>query len=213
MDVASIAPGLWRWSSHYGEWGDVVGSVYCETAEGVVLVDPLVPERPADEARFWRALDRDVERAGGRLHVLVTVFWHARSAGHIAARYGARVYAPGRARAAVERRTGAAVERFRPGDAPVEGVEALPSGRGTEVVFWIPAHATLVSGDVLVGVEGGGLALCPASWLPRGVTHADVRRALWLLLDLPVRHVLPSHGAPVLRGARRALERALAEPG
>ena len=60
MDVEQLAPGLWRWD----------GSVYVETAEAIVLIDPVVP---ADEPeRFWRALDRDVERCGVPVHVLLT---------------------------------------------------------------------------------------------------------------------------------------------
>jgi hypothetical protein len=70
----------------------------------VCLIDPLLP--PEDPDRFWAALDRDVARAGGDVHVLLTVFWHGRSAAEMVARYGARLWAPSRAKAAVERRAG-----------------------------------------------------------------------------------------------------------
>jgi glyoxylase-like metal-dependent hydrolase (beta-lactamase superfamily II) len=213
MEVTQIAPGLWRWSSHYGAWGDVVGSVYCETRDGIVLVDPLVPKDAGEEERFWRALDRDVQRIGGPIHILVTVFWHARSTDRIASRYGARVWAPRRARAPIERRTGVVTDVYRPGDPLPGGIKAMASGRATEVVLWIPEHRALVPGDVILGGERGGLRLCPDSWLPQGLTGADLRRALRPLLDLPIRRVLVSHGAPVLRAGRRALELALAEPG
>src|SRR5206468_8959668 len=55
MDVLEIAPGLWRWTAYHDEWKEDVGSTYCETTDGVVLVDPLVPH--ADQDRFWRSLD------------------------------------------------------------------------------------------------------------------------------------------------------------
>ena len=81
VDVLEIAPGLWRWATYYDDWKANVGCVYCETDDGVVLIDPLVP---ADEAeRFWQALDRDVERVGGPVHVLLTVFWHVRSTAEV----------------------------------------------------------------------------------------------------------------------------------
>src|SRR5438093_459495 len=74
MQVSELAPGLWRWTAFHAEWKQIVGSVYYEAADAIVLIDPLVP---ADEAtRLWDALDRDLERAGKPLHVLVTVFWH-----------------------------------------------------------------------------------------------------------------------------------------
>ena len=56
-----------------------------------------------------------------------------------------------------------------------------------------------------VGAAGGGLRLCPESWLPEGKGHAELRAALRPLLDLPVERVLVSHGEPVLTGAGRAL--------
>ncbi len=208
MDVRQIAPGLWRWTGWHEEWKEAVGCVYLETREAVVLIDPIVP--PEDRDRFLHALERDLDRAGQPLHVLVTVFWHTRSARELAERYDARVWAPRRARAPIARRAGDVHEVFRPGDTLPGGVEALPTGRATEVIFWIPEHRTLVPGDVLLGDGEGGLRLCPRSWLPRSVDLACLRDVMRPLLRLPVERVLVSHGDPVLTGGRDALERALA---
>jgi hypothetical protein len=210
MEVTPIADGLWRWSTYYGEWRDEVGSVSAERDDAIVLVDPLVPEERDEAERFWRTLDRDVERAGAPVHVLVTVFWHVRSAADVVRRYRGRLHASSRARAPIERRAGLASDVFRPGDRLPAGVEALPSGRATEVVLWIPAHAALVVGDVLLGDAEGGVRLCPESWLPAGVGHDEVRVALAPLLELPVERLLVSHGAPVLANGGAALARALA---
>ena len=207
MDVLEIAPGLWRWTGYHEEWRQDVGCVYVETAVGAVLVDPLVP--PEDTARFWKALDRDVKRARGRVHVLVTVFWHARSTSAVVERYDARVWAPTGCRAAVARRTGVVTDAFRPGDALPGGIEACRTARTTEVVFWIPEHSALVAGDVLLGDGKRGVKMCPDSWLPSGKTRRDLAASLRPLLDLPVRRVLVSHGDPVLTGGGRALARAL----
>ena len=106
MEVTRIADGLWRWSTYYGEWRDEVGSVYVEADDAIALVDPLVPEERDEAERFWRALDRDVGRARVRVHVLVTVFWHVRSAAAVVRRYRGRLHAASRARAPVERRAG-----------------------------------------------------------------------------------------------------------
>jgi glyoxylase-like metal-dependent hydrolase (beta-lactamase superfamily II) len=210
MEVARIADGLWRWSTYYAEWREVVGSMYVEADDAIVLVDPLVPEDPGDAERFWRALDRDVSRARVPVHVVVTVFWHARSSAEVVRRYGGRLHAAATARAPVERRTHAVTDVFRPGDRLPAGVQALPSGRATEVVLWIPAHAALVPGDVLLGADGGGLRLCPTSWLPPRVGHAELRAVLAPLLELPVERVLVSHGEPVLEDGRARLRDALA---
>ena len=210
MEVTWIADGLWRWSTYYGEWRHEVGSLYLEADDAIVLFDPLVPEDRAEADRFWGALDRDVARAGVPVHVLVTVFWHARSSAELVHRYGGRLHAAARARAAIERRTHAVTDVFRPGDRLPAGVQALPSGRATEVLFWIPAHGALVPGDVLLGADDGGLRLCPRSWLPSGVGHPELRAALAPLLQLPVERVLVSHGDPVLGDGRSRLAEALA---
>ena len=206
MEVDRIEDGLWRWTGHHEEWKQDVGCVYVESADAVCLVDPLVP--PEDRERFLTALDRDVVRLGLPVHVLVTVFWHARSARELAARYGAEILAPSRARAAVERRAGSA-RAFRPGDPLPGGVEAHATARSNEVVLFLPRHRALVAGDVLLGADDGGLRLCPASWLPDGVGREELRASLLPLLELPVEHVLVSHGRPVVGGGAAALRRAI----
>jgi glyoxylase-like metal-dependent hydrolase (beta-lactamase superfamily II) len=208
VDVLRIDEGFWRWTGYHEEWKEEVGSVYCETTDGIVLIDPLVP--PDEPDRFWRALDRDVERLGGDVHVLVTVFWHTRSAAAMVERYGARVWAPSRGKQAIARRAGVATNPYRPGDPLPGGILAFPSGRAAEVVFWLPEHRTLVPGDALLGSADGGVRLCPASWLPEGTTPADLARTLQHVLELPVERILVSHGEPVLEGAREALAAALA---
>jgi glyoxylase-like metal-dependent hydrolase (beta-lactamase superfamily II) len=206
MEVLRLGPGLWRWTAYHGEWRDEVGCVYVETDDAIVLIDPLVPEDNDSAARFWHALDRDIGRAGVPVYVFVTVFWHARSATAVVERYGARLHACRRARAAIERRTHAVSDVFRPGDELPGGIRALPSGRATEVLYWLPSHRTLVPGDVILGSGTGGLRFCPPSWLPTGVGHERLRETLRPLLDLPVERVLVSHGKPVLENGHAALE-------
>jgi glyoxylase-like metal-dependent hydrolase (beta-lactamase superfamily II) len=207
MDVLEIAPGLWRWTAWHEEWKQAVGCVYRQSSDAVVLIDPLVP--PENPDRFWRALDRDVEQAGVPVHVLVTVFWHARSAGEVVRRYAGRLWAPSRARAAIERRTHAVTDVFRPGDPLPGGVRAFATAHVNDVVYWLPEHGALVPGDVILGDEDGGLRMCPESWLPKGTGHAKLRDSLRPLLDLPVERVLVSHGEPVLAGGHHALASAL----
>jgi glyoxylase-like metal-dependent hydrolase (beta-lactamase superfamily II) len=208
VEVLQIGPGLWRWTGYHEEWQEDVGCVFCETTDGVVLIDPLVP--PEDADRFWRALDRDIRRLEAPVHVLVNIFWHTRSTAEMVERYSARVWATIRGRAAVARRAGVVPDSFRPGDPLPGGMEAFRSGRGSEVLYWLPQHRALVPGDVLLGDGGGGVRMCPESWLPDGIGHAELAMALRSLLDLPVERVLLSHGEPVLVDAKRALTAALA---
>lgn len=216
MNVQQLAPGLWHWTATHPDWtpeegGDgwdaEVGCTFLEAPDSVVLIDPLVPG--LERALFFGALDRDVERRGGEVDVLLTCSWHERSAIELLERYSGRLWASEKT-LGIER-AGALRERvtdpFREDDALPGGVQAFDVGRGDEMVFWLPAHRTLVVGDVVLGAEGGGLRLCPESWLPAG--HAALKAALRPLLELPVERVLVSHGEPVLQSGQAELERVL----
>jgi glyoxylase-like metal-dependent hydrolase (beta-lactamase superfamily II) len=202
VELERIAPGLWRWTAWHEEWKEDVGSVLYRRGATACLIDPLLPPNAVD------ALDPVLD--GSETHVLVTVFWHTRSAHDCVQRYGAAVWAPSRGRAAVERRAQSAPRTFRPGDELPLGIEAYATARGNEVVFWLPKEQTLVPGDVILGASDGGLRLCPDSWLPGRSKQTDLRESLRPLLDLPVDRVLVSHGAALPSGGRRALRRLLA---
>ena len=81
-------------------------------------------------------------------------------------------------------------------------------------MYWLPEHRAVVVGDVLLGAGAKPratdepLRLCPQRWLGKA-THEDLRRSLLPLLDLPVEHVLVSHGVPVVENGKRELARAL----
>lgn len=183
-----------------------MGCVYLETEDAIVLIDPLVPEEPAEEQRFWRALDRDVQRAGVPVHVLVTVFWHTRSTARMIDRYGATVHAVSGARVDVTRRAGRVDHVYRGVTELPGGVVSYPTVRRNEVILWIPGHRALVPGDVILGTDEGGVAFCPESWLPPAVTHTRLRESLQPLRTLPVERVLVSHGTPLLERGHAAIE-------
>ncbi len=81
MDVERLTDGLWRWGS------PEAGSVYYEAPDAVVLFDPLLP--PGEEEKFLEYLDRDVERLGLPVSILLTAERHERSAPILRERYGA----------------------------------------------------------------------------------------------------------------------------
>jgi glyoxylase-like metal-dependent hydrolase (beta-lactamase superfamily II) len=186
MNVSELAPGLWRWTAAHPDWTEgnnweqYVGCVYYEAAGATVLIDPLVP---AERDQFLEALDRDVERRGLPVAILLTTPWHERSNGELTERYGA-------------------------GSAPPAGAEpALVLPEIQETVWWLPEQSTLVAGDVLLGSADG---VSVQYELEGETSPAATRAALRALLDLPVERVLVSHGEPVLADGRAALERALA---
>ena len=210
MDVREIAPGFWRWTTPHPEWKpgegweQEVGCVYLEAADSTVLIDPLIPSAIDQRERFLKHLDADIERVGKPVVVLLTVAAHVRSAPELAERYGAEIWAHERE---IEQYGTAADHPFRSGAALPGGVTALDAA--DEIVLWIPAHAALVVGDILLGAGEGEIRVCPDSWLDQ-LSPADAREGLRPLLDLPVERILVSHGEPVLERAHAALGRALA---
>jgi hypothetical protein len=170
MDVQELKPGLWRWTARHSEWEwREVSSAYAETADAVVLVDPLVP-RGEDGERFFGALDRDVERLGLPVAIVLTNPWHRRSADELAARYDAGVHVAGESLPA--------------------GFDAYPGGmQPQDFVLFSPSQRVLFTGDTIV--DG---APCPEDWLAAGrdFHFACLRR----LLDLDAQLVVASHGEP-----------------
>jgi glyoxylase-like metal-dependent hydrolase (beta-lactamase superfamily II) len=201
MDVRELRPGLWRWTAahpeweHAEHWGPEVGSVYAELPDALVMVDPLVPQD--EEDRFWEALDRDVERVGKPVHVLLTVHWHERSVAAVLDRYKATLWRP-----------------EEKGELPA-GVhaEVVKGSDWVEALFFLEQHRALIAGDLLIGKAGGGIEL-PVGWFPKGEQDwaqqelkPELRKRL---AELPVELVVVSHGEPVLEDGAAALERALA---
>jgi hypothetical protein len=195
LTTTEVAPGLRRWNSVHEEWEEEVGAVAVDTADGLVLIDPLEP--PAGLAK--------------PAHVLFTVYWHARSG---AALKGVRTWASGRSRKPLENRGIRVTDVAAPEAELPGGILAFQTARAAEVVFWLPEQQAVVVGDVLLGAGAKPratdepLRLCPERWLG-AATHADLRATLAPLLELPVERVLVSHGAPVLENGRRELARVL----
>jgi hypothetical protein len=200
VEPDEIRPGLWRWTARHPEWragaapesgGDwpaMVGCVACETDDALVVVDPLVPA--GEEGEFWSWMNGLAQRAA-RIHAITTIKFHRRSRDAVAERYGA----------STSRARGALPEDVRP----------IPIRGAGETMVWIEEHGALVPGDRIIGDRGGGLRMCPESWLGYlGIGLDELRQRLRPLLALPIELVLVSHGEPVLTGGREALRSALA---
>jgi hypothetical protein len=214
MQVEQLAEGLWHWTGVHPEWEPgpdedlphEVSCVYYEAEDAVVLIDPLVP--PEAREHFLESLDRDVARAGRPVAILLTCFWHARSAGELAERYGAGVWVHGEHPSAPL----SAARQYEFGETLPGGVETFDAHFHGTALLWLPAVRALVAGDVLAVPPGGELRLATEEWLPPEERGGRMRQSLAFALDLPVERVLVGHGAPVLDGAKEALERALHPP-
>jgi glyoxylase-like metal-dependent hydrolase (beta-lactamase superfamily II) len=173
----------WWLSPHPGwepgeDWPEEVPVVRYESENEVVLIDPFLPP------------DGAFEPGGKPVRVLLTQASHYRGTADFVERYGASVWTP------------AATTDELP-----DGVESLKlDGEPQQVIFFIPEHATLVSGDVLTGRDG--------------VMHVFVDEAgrepllasLERIAELPVERVIVPHcEEPVFLDGAAQIRAAVAE--
>jgi glyoxylase-like metal-dependent hydrolase (beta-lactamase superfamily II) len=85
------------------------------------------------------------------------------------------------------------------------GIDAFPGLHPSDLVLWAGSRSVLLAGDSLID-RGSGLEV-PTDWTDDGASLEDLLDEMRQLLELPVEHVLPTHGEPT---DRDALERALA---
>jgi glyoxylase-like metal-dependent hydrolase (beta-lactamase superfamily II) len=210
--LEALADGLWRWTARHPEWhprmefGAEVACWLVHEGGGTVLVDPLLPDE-----ELLAELD---ELIRGEVAIAITVPYHARDAATAARRWGGTIFG----HAAVARRlpAGAPFRAVAPGDELPLGmsVHRIGNPRRHEQPVLLPGRRALAFGDTVVGVDGGLRV-----WVER---RADERLVRWYrerlvpslepLLQLPVDHVLVTHGDPVLSGGHDALAAALAAP-
>jgi glyoxylase-like metal-dependent hydrolase (beta-lactamase superfamily II) len=219
--VDELASGIRHWQAPHPEWRPSepwdrnVSSYAIDDGERLLLFDPIAPPSELEEL----AAERETA-------IVLTAPWHERDSQSLVERLGVPVYTPlpDSAEYLMERygltaeqagdgspdvvwllREGIGEARpYAAGDRLDVGVVAFPGEKPNDLVLWIASHRAVVAGDTLVDF-GDGLHINPR-WLDPEVTREQVVEGLRPLLDLPVEHVLATHGGPF---DRAALERVL----
>ncbi|MCW3010205.1 MAG: fold metallo-hydrolase [Solirubrobacterales bacterium] len=210
-----LRPGLWRWATPHPEWssgafGAEVASFALVAGEDLLLVDPLLP---ADAAAVLARLDALAR--GRRVHVLVTLGDHARSADDLADHLDAGVHGP--PQLARRLRDPARLQELVPGVPGPGGATAFAIGspvRG-ERPLWLPSHRAVAFGDAVVATPERELRMWEQEPVDRRRQAFYARRfapTLAPLAALEPEHVLVTHGAAVVGGGAAALRTALEAP-
>ena len=220
--MRELRPGLWHWQARHPQWesgapwGPEVSSYAVEDGTHLLLFDPIAP--PGELV----ALAGDRETA-----IVLTCPWHERDSRGLVERLDLRVYTPLPDTADyLMEKWGLTAEQvgegspdiawlvreglgeahpFKAGDRLDIGVDVFPGQKPNDTVLWVVSHGAVVAGDTLVDF-GNGLEINPR-WLDEDMPRERVVEGLSPLLDLPVEHVLATHGTPF---DRTALEHALA---
>lgn len=183
----------WWWSPHPSwepgeDWDENVPVVRLESDDEVVLIDPFLPT------------DGSFDPAGKPVRVLLTQGAHYRGTSDFVERYGASVWAPPNAWWPPKRPNPSTTAEL---PANVEVLEL--DGEPQQVVFWIPEHATLVTGDVISGT---------GERVHVFVDEADASRllpALERIANLPIERLVIPHSAVLEPDGAAHLRAAIAE--
>jgi hypothetical protein len=200
--IEDLGHGIHRWELrhpewHPGEFGAKVGAYLVHEGKDTVLIDPLLDDDVMD------ALDDLVQ---GEVVIAITIPYHVRSCVEALERWGGTLIGH------------PDIAKRLPEGTAVHGDEDLPLGltmhklsRGKERPLELPSTKALAFGDRIVGAEGG-----LRYWMNDPIT--DKRRA-WFrktgapglrhLLDVDFEHALVTHGDPVMKSGKAALEDAL----
>ena len=220
--MREIRPGLWHWQAAHPDWRSTepwdqnVSSYAVDDGQRLLLFDPIAPP------------EEILELVGQReTAVVLTGPWHERDTERLVERFNLPVYTP-KPDTAQELMDKYNITPEQAGDGSPDvvwllkegkgdgrvysdtdglpaGVEAFPGYKRNDILLWIESQRSVVSGDTLADF-GAGLEM-NERWLSgEGVTREEAAERLRPLLDLPVDHVLATHGGPF---DRAALERAL----
>jgi glyoxylase-like metal-dependent hydrolase (beta-lactamase superfamily II) len=198
--VLELAPGLWHWKAPHPQWRPTepwdqnVSSYAVDDGERLVFFDPIAPPGEIEGLATQR-----------RAAIVLTSPWHERDSRGLVERRGLPVYTPLPDTAdspdvawLVREGIGEA-HPYASGDRLDVGVEAFPGQKPNDTVLWVESARSVVAGDTLVDF-GHGLEVNP-HWLGPEVTLDQVVAGLRPLLDLPVEHMLATHGGPFDRAA------------
>ena len=219
--MRELQAGLWHWQAPHPQWrpsepwGPEVSSYAIDDGERLLLFDPLAVPSKIEEL----AAEREAA-------IVLTNPWHERDSRSLVERLGVPVYTPLPDTAEyLMQKYGLTAEQagdgspdvvwllkegigeahlYTAGDRLDVGVEAFPGQKPNDMVLWIESHRTVIAGDTLVDF-GRGLEINPR-WLSADVTREHVVEGLRPLLNLPVEHMLATHGVPF---DPAALDRAL----
>jgi glyoxylase-like metal-dependent hydrolase (beta-lactamase superfamily II) len=212
--MEEIKKGLWHWTTRHPDWksDDVwdpnVSSYAVDDGQHLLLLDPL--DVPSD------LLSLLTERKSA---IVLSAPWHERSAKKLVEQLGIPVYTPLPDTAEdLIRMFGITAEQagdgasdlvwllkehigkahpYKVGDLLPFGIEAYPGHRPNDMMLWISSHNAVLFGDTIVDF-GQGIEI-NERWLRWNITKENVIENLRSLLDLPIEHLLLTHGGPTDR--------------
>ncbi|MEM9954627.1 MAG: MBL fold metallo-hydrolase [Chloroflexota bacterium] len=209
--MKEIQKGLWHWIARHPEWTESdswtpdVSSYAVDDGKQLILLDPLhVPDE-----LLQLASKRETT-------IVLSAPWHERSSQELVQQFDSPVYTPLPDTAEdlirmfditaeqagdgspdlvwLLREHQGTSHVYKAGDSLPFGIKAYLGHRPNDMLLWIPSHQAMLSGDTIVDF-GDGIVI-NGNWLRWEITMESLLEHLRSLLDLPIKHLLLTHGGP-----------------
>ena len=206
--MTPVMPGVWRWATPDPEDDWMMVAHLLETGSGVVLVDPpLVP-----------GLAAAMDVLGGVAAIVLTTADHTRGARWLSPRFDCPVHVP--AQGDRKRLQGGGVTRpvfYEDGEMLPGGLTAVrcrvpepvwtSDGSYIDEMMLVTAAGAVLTGDVVLGTEAGGLLAAPEGFTddPKPETARQSLDAFRTALPSGAHTLLASHGADLVGTLELAL--------
>jgi hypothetical protein len=189
-EFQTIRPDLFYWQAYDPAVKTDLSCVACQTAGGLVFIDPIPLHKAAEEELFAIAPPRAVILTSGN---------HARAAENFRARFSIPIYAESAATVEFP----FTVDRLIADDETILEeftVVTLPGAAAGEIALF--RAGALHMGDALIHIPPPGFAMLPNKYCadPR-----ELRRSLGKLLRFPFELLTFAHGLPIVSHARQRL--------
>jgi len=196
--MKQLLPGIWQWSWFSEEKQLDFNGLFMLVGEHRVLVDPP-PMASEDKLQ--------IRKSGQVDYILLTNRDHEREAAAYRAEFNCQVMVP---EADASQMAIKATKTYKDGELLPGGIWAVAlkdqKSPGESALFMQQGKGIMILGDALIGKPPGALTMLPPE---KYADPAKAREGLTRLLKYTFDTLLPGDGAPILTGAKQAVERAL----
>jgi len=188
-----IAPSLFGWASFQTQWKIDFNSYAVKTKQGVVFVDPTMPEP---------AVLQQLEALGEPLAIVLTNAHHDRNADAFRKKYDVQIYAHEKAPSDCDTKIDVLAVN---GEKLPGGLEAifLPGVTTSEMALYTKdAGGAMLLGDALLNTPGKGLQLLPDQFIEE---KKLAKKSLQKLLEYKFKIATFGHGDPIVKDAKKVI--------
>jgi hypothetical protein len=195
-----ITASLWGWASFQTQWKIDFNSYAIKTPDGVVFVDPTMPDR---------AVVQKLEALGNPLAIVLTNAHHERDADAFRKKYDVQIYAHEKAPSDCDTKIDVLAVNGEKLPGRLKTI-FLPGVTTSEMALYMKvAGGVLLMGDALLNTPGKGLQILPDQFIE---DKKLARASLQKLLEYNFKIATFAHGDPIIKDAKKRIAAFLKKP-